>query len=121
MFRKMSKAALTLQTLDNAFNFFQRGARSWVRRTSMICRINNRALFDAGAVPDTNADASLVPTSDDLNVHSILGRGPTRLQLPCKRIGIYFGAQIGSTSAPRARVSAVGAVHDTEYVTTAQS
>ena len=101
-----SQLAFTSKTIEDAFNFLQSGACNWVFGPGMICRIRNFALLDAGAVPNTNANAS-VYTSYNLNMYRVLGWRPTPLKLSGNRIRIYFRAQIGDTPAPRSRVSAV--------------
>src|SRR5205823_13060698 len=55
---------------------------------------------------------------DNLDVYRVVGRRPPGLELLRKRSRICFGPEIGGTSAPRARVSAVGAVRHTRYVIT---
>jgi hypothetical protein len=108
------------QALENAFNFLQSGACSWMLGPGMICGIRNFALPNARAVPNANANASVVCTSDNLDVYRVVGRRPPGLELLRKRSRIYFGLQIGGTSVPRARVSAVGTVRHTGTLSPSQ-
>lgn len=49
--------AFSPQPLEDAFNFLESGACRWVLRAGIICSVSNFALLNAGAVPNTDANA----------------------------------------------------------------
>lgn len=69
----LSQLTFNPQALENAFNFLQSGACSWTLGPGMICGIRNFALPNARAVPNANANASLVFTPDNLDVYRVVG------------------------------------------------